>query len=807
MSHNHYFTTLRNLIPITVIFGCNTLGISQTLSGNIRDSANHPIDLVTVTLFQNNQIRENTLTDSTGYFHFHHLPPDRYIVRFSRVGFTLMDTTLTLADSMQLIIRIAAISEILMQQVTVTSSKPLIERKIDRLVFNVENSLTSAGLDAFDLLGRSPGVTADNGIIRMIGRGSVALMINDRILRMDQQSLIAYLKSIRSESVVRIEIITNPPSKYEAEGGAGLINIVLKRDSRIGYNGNVVTSMSQSTHPTGNTGMSLNYNRSSIQSFITLSSMYGSFAPYTNADYFFPSGAAWAQVNLRREFSESISGLLGLEWGITKSSSLGFSINGSRGTPNRSETTNLQVFNNSGKLDSVLTTSGKVKSVGLSTATNVHFKTALDTLGKTISVDFDWFANDGDRSTLFLVQNFLPGNIPSNFPPTNFLSKTPGQSSVYSLSLDFVFPRFWGWHLTTGHKSTWISNANSVALYTRTTNDYELNHAVSNTFNFDERTQAVYASMRRKLHTRFTVQLGLRAELTKTRGFSVEMDTAFLNDYFQVFPSTYLMYEPNNTNTFSLSYSRRITRPPLNYLNPYRIYYSPFLYAEGNPNLRQYFNNNLELSHTYKKRLSSSLAFSYSNNEPGSFAFADPSTTIQTLSVKNYLERTQVYLSTNVTFQKWNRLESVNSIEGFYASGKSSEPATLRRVRGFGGVISTRNSVTMDAKKLIVVSMDVIFQFPETSGITQYRSYFFIDAAFRATMLKRKLLLVINIRDPLRSRVIKSERLVNNVLQVYTSNNDSRRIALTVRYNFGSTKFKAGRSYFNSQTDQLRVKE
>ena len=171
------------------------------------------------------------------------------------------------------------------EKVNILVKKKLIERKADRLIFDVDASIASQGMDAGETLANVPMLKVDEnmGTISITGKSSVSVMINGKMLNLQGTALLNYLKSIRSENISKIEVITTPPSKYEAQGNSGLINIILKKNPNLGFSGNISTGLTQRTYFNGTTNGTLNYQTEKLS--LSLKTSYIDGAKRSNERY------------------------------------------------------------------------------------------------------------------------------------------------------------------------------------------------------------------------------------------------------------------------------------------------------------------------------------------------------------------------------------------------------------------------------------------------------------------------------------------------------------------------------------------
>ncbi|WP_343670537.1 carboxypeptidase regulatory-like domain-containing protein [Chitinophaga sp.] len=233
--------------------------ICQNITGQITNKEHKKIEFATINLYKDTSLIATTITDSTGGYIFNGVPDGIKRMQVSSIGYSNQE--ITFGNHRDTVINLQLIEEKNLKEIVVNSKKKLIEKKGDRLVFNVENSIMASSMDAFTALQNTPGVIITENAIRLIGKGSVSLMIDEKINHLPTDALINFLKNLPASDIAKIEIIANPPAQYEAQGNYGLINIVMKKSVRLGYNGDVYAKCKQTAYPMYKTGTSFYYDK------------------------------------------------------------------------------------------------------------------------------------------------------------------------------------------------------------------------------------------------------------------------------------------------------------------------------------------------------------------------------------------------------------------------------------------------------------------------------------------------------------------------------------------------------------------
>ncbi|MFT4024428.1 MAG: outer membrane beta-barrel protein [Flavihumibacter sp.] len=519
-----------------------------------------------------------------------------------------------------------------LKTVTVTAKKPLIEHQIDRSIINVAGMTGGTGGSSFELLEKLPGVQIGiNNDISLHGRGGVIIMIDGRTNYLAGTDIAAYLKSLPASLVDKIELIDNPPARYDANGNA-MINIRLKRNRLAGFTGSATVAGSQGVYARLNESLQLNYRSGKINLFSNLSHSFENDYNRNNYERLYldaqqqPTSQMVISSRNRSRVPSSVNGMMGLDWQLTRKWLSGFQVNAGN-YRQRSETGNEgRLLDMNGLTDSInnTRTTGRDtrKSAGLSAFSQYQFNDAGHELLTDIS--FQRYDNEGRQS--IVNENF---NATGHLQQTNgYYYLTPGRLDMLTLRAEYSRPLRNKGKLEAGLKSGWVQNDQ------QTTTDF---HQNSNHFIYRETVNALYGSWQ-KGWKHWGIQLGMRMEQTRTRGTQLGNQwiagSEHKRNYVQLFPTLYLQYKPDSSgkNTLTVILNRRIQRPNYQLLNPFLFYRDEYSYSLGNPLLLPQFQNRIELKYQRSNWLN--LALSYN-------AFSDVIFQITSLQDKIYLSRPQ----------------------------------------------------------------------------------------------------------------------------------------------------------------------
>ncbi|RKR80550.1 outer membrane receptor protein involved in Fe transport [Mucilaginibacter gracilis] len=784
----------------------STMGYSQSIiKGNVVDQQNQAIPNVTVTASKDNHTLVIALTDKNGNYTITLSGVNTFRLSFRSVGYKSIDTILT--DVKSTLINTKLYPEnISLSEVAISGKKPIVERKIDRIVFNVENSLASKGGDALDVLKASPGISVETDQISMIAKSHLRLMVDNVFIQLSGEDLINFLKTISSESIKDVEIISNPPAKYDAAGNSGIININLKKQRLNSWNAAVRGSMSQATFTSGTSGTSFDYNRGPL-SFYVNANYSLSVTKRTEGDQFFYPEELWNSDYNKKFNSRIFSGRVGFDYKFSKSYTMGIQYLGSLNKPLTIENSRINITNNAtGKLDSIVISAGNNNRNINNSSVNWHHNIKFDSLGKKMDINFDYLNYGSDLNRNFTSVNYYDNLLPTN---NSLISKLyTGQQNIHNYSgrIDFEIPFPWG-SLSYGAKASFSNTKNNILTFDQNGSAYILDKDQSNLFDYTENTQALYISANKKLSKRWFVQAGLRTEHTTTTGNSITLSQVNKNNYTYLFPTIYLSYNPDQSNSFVLDFGRRIDRPSFIDINPFRFYSSAYSYSEGNPLLKPMFGHTLTLTHTYKYNLSTSLYYSLETNGYDEIPSIDAATNTQYFTMQNYYTAHGMGIIENYTFNKYKWWES--NLFGFlwYGITKFKQNVGLPENNGFGAHISANNSFLIDSKSQFKAEVDVSVHTSKRDLVYRKNGYSTINAGVSYPVLNKKLDVTLMAYDIFRTDTRNFTTTTDMIKQNYYSYNDNRMIRISLSYKFGNKKINVKKQNFGNEDEIGRLQK
>ena len=616
----HFFCSISLIIKrlMLLLLGLLPLaGAAQQaapLTGTVRGSAGAPIEFATLTLHRaaDSVVVKTEFSDAQGQFRFDAPAGGRYLVSAAQVGYgRYWSPALAVpTDGLTLpVIGLQPSAATALQEITVTARKPLYEPQAGGTRVNVADSPLATGATALEVLSRAPGVGTDGkDNLSLRGRQGLLVVVDGKRMPLSGADLADYLKALPAEQVQSIELLTNPPAQYDAQGGAGVIAINLKKDQRLGTNGSATLGAGRGGYGRYTGGLALNHRRKNLN-------LYGNYT-YTERRYFtrYDFDRQYAATVLpaatSRQLNDQVSNLrshaakVGADCTLSKRTLLGASLTGLLSRIDNSVDTQSAFRGLDGGALSRYS-SVTAQNIGRpSGSANLNLRHALADSANAAALTFD--ADYGRYRTTRLTAQRAHYEEPQ--PVTRLLDGDQRSDlAIGTLKLDFNQPLPHRARLDAGAKATRVRSDNRVAFFNTANGVTTLNPLISKDFHYAENVNAVYVSLRAAgPHTSF--QAGLRAEQTNTRA---EFSGAAARErhYTQLFPSVSVQRTLSARHALSLALARRIDRPNYGQLNPLRFYIDPISYRAGNPGLIAQTSYSAELTHTYRQKFLAALAY------------------------------------------------------------------------------------------------------------------------------------------------------------------------------------------------------
>ncbi len=615
--------------------------------GIINDSGGNPVQFATVQLlkYPDSSLVKEMISDSLGGYHFKNITVGKYYVAISFTGmeklFSGVFEIRTPDDQLNQGIIYLRNSNQSLKDVTVSVKRPMIEQKIDRVVINVKNSITDAGGTALDVLEKSPGVTINrqNSNIAINGKNGVSVMINGKMSYMPTDALVQFLAGVPAGNIDRIELITTPPSKYDASGNGGYINIILINNPFAGFNGSYFLTAGYGKRGLGAAGINFNYRSDKINFYGNYSFNHDSYLqPSTGFTQFTKDGNTITNntYSNRDAIQEVQNARIGFDYQLDTSTIIGVLMSGynSRWTMIAH---NGATISQNNVLDTAIIT---VDDPELNLWQNVMANLNLQHTFKP-------------RKVLFLDANYIyyKDNNPNSYSADyydnskEFLYHEDLRSGkitpihFWVFSVDYTSPLGKNIAIETGAKISFSRFNNDVSVEKLNQGLWIPDSSLSANYLLKENIAAAYTSVVVNMNNNFTITAGLRYEYAASNLGTLKLADIVNRKYGELFPTIYISKKFNSENGLSLSYSRRITRPSFNDLAPFTVFFDPKTFYSGNPALQPAIANSIQGGYSYRN-YNFTISFTHEINTIDNFYFqiqkVDSVSGIVYLSTRNF---------------------------------------------------------------------------------------------------------------------------------------------------------------------------
>lgn len=779
------------LLLFLVTYFCQAQNLQ--LTGTILDKKNNtPLPFVTVTCKStSNKILTGSISDKNGNFKIEKLPKDSLLLSFQFIGYKTFEKKINLKEHNKIETIFLEENTTQLDEVEIQGETSTIIQKIDRKIINVGNDLTATGTTSLEMLENIPSININqlSGTVSLRGNENVRILVNGKPSNISTAQL---LKQIPSNSVKSVEIITNPSAKHTPEGMSGIINLILKKNTKIGFNGNLSVGVKQSrnlrpdislntNYKTGITNFHLNYN-ASCGDYETFNDLERTDIDLTqNIDFLS------ASVNHNIKF--------GVDIDITSKSIL--SMYTSQKFDENSLTTNTLVHENNSLIFDNKSFSDYNQKDG---TYNIDYVYHFDDKGQNLEIEFNHSTTKNPEKTTneeFINPNSKEYNYTNNIKDTR---------KLWLLNIDYVKPIKSG-KLEFGIEFRKQDFYNQILTDREAINDSATLQPVGNTYlDYDRSIYSGYINFNKKFN-KFAIQTGIRLEqfnLNALFSNTEQGNTPLKDNIFSWYPSASITYNFTKKDNLQFAYSRRVDRPSAYQVTPIQEWFSPLTISKGNLNLQPQFTNSLELNYTKtitKGYVSFGTFYRRTNDKIGRLLQQDnqnPDRTISSFTNYDFADSYGIELSASFKPVKWWTLRP--SFETYTQDSQGILNNNLETVKNT--LVKGRISNSFKASKKLSFQLSGVFRGKSENIQYSVQPYTMVNIGAR-----------LKIFDGRGSLTLRGTDIFNNINFGYTSNTpfiqkgkytlEYNSIYLGFSYNFGSGKNKnKGRKYRDSNEAQ-----
>lgn len=681
-----------------------------------------------------------------------------------------------------------------MKEVKVVAAKHIVERKPDRIIYNVENTTESPANDALVVLQKAPGISVDqDGNISMRGRRGVNVMLNGKMTYLSGTQLANLLRTTTANQIARIEVISNPSSKYDAEGNSGIVNIVMRKDQKLGTNGIVVLSYGRGKYGKSANGVNMNARGKKLN-------VFSSYNYFNNVGFndlrlnrtFYSNqvkDGAYRQSNYLLFPSQTHTGKLGVDYQINTSTTLGLLANTTFTQFNPKGDNRSVVEDAFGQDVSYFTSANRTRENWNNYSVNLNFKKVIDSAGSELTMDADYARYDNNADQRFTTKYFTMLDEEYKHPYL-IHGDVLGQLDIKAFKADYVKPLQHGFKWEAGCKSSLVKADNNLSYYDISDGNPVFDSTQSNHFIYSENINALYSTLSVE-KKKSSLQVGLRTEQTIARGNQLLNKRSFSRNYWQVFPTLFLTHKFSDKHDMGFSFSRRIQRPGYDMMNPFKLFIDAATFKEGNPYLLPQNSYLFELTHTYKQQVLTTFSASFINKSITEVLIpAEGQNNITIQTYKNINTQYIYSLNTSFPLQISRRWKMTNDVSVYYS--KYVGVLANSAIRSGTASFNAKTMQMFTLPRAYALQIDAFIQNGERYSFSSIQAYGAINLSVQKSFTKR-----VNVKLTANDLLYTSRFRGSSTYTDYNENfyvqRDSRTLVLAVTYKYGKNTVPGAR--------------
>ncbi len=768
---------------------CNCICAQITIGGTIQDEHQTPIPYVNVIVYKqlDTTLVKGSITDTSGRFTIE-LNPGDYKVVFSSIGYGTETFLVSESKEFGIITLGTQLEEL--EGVTIVANKPLLQIKKDKLVVNVAGNATSLGNSVVEVLQKAPGVMVDqNTTVLLNGRSGVRIFIDGKDTRLNGSELGNLLQNMSSANIDKIEIISNPSAQFEAQGNAGIINILTKQGKLFGTNAGFSTAFGSGRYFRWEKSLNFNHRSEKLN-------LYG--------QYTLAKRDEWLRVDIDRTFlnenREIISNIelnnvfklpieihtprLGLDYEVNNHLSFGFLFSGIFNNEEQNAINNINGFNGNGEqiLNQITNTENTSNWTNLTGNFNLKYtfenKSFLD-----FDIDVAKYINKLDQrfhTSFFALDNDV-------LDSTVLIGDIDGGLKLFGLSVDYEYTPEEGKTLKAGYKSV-SARTNNEVKYFGFMDANILDSNLVNLFQYDESIHSTYLSYFLG-GEKWSFDFGLRGEYTDIKGVQKTINETFNINYFSLFPSLSITHSLNENNRLGFSVGRRIDRPIYYQLNPFPLFIDTNTFRIGNPLLRPQFTWSTQANYTIRNKYFIAISFAITEDFISEGALQNGNNEevlLQPINIDR-VKNVALTLSVPLEIDSWLQSNislnaSLNRFEGQISGSQ------LDRSTPITNLSSNHSFILGNGYEL---ELSTFHLFSHFSGITELETISSVSIGGKKSFLDGRATISLNINDIFWNQYPVGRTDFAGLIDNFRSYQDSRYVMLALNYKFGKQSIRS----------------
>lgn len=724
---------------------------TSSLHGTILDQKEQVIDYASVLLLSNDStLIKGTVVNQQGCYSID-IAPGKYILHIRAIGFKdIFQKIVFPKEGLEQIFHMS-VNNFVLSEVVVTSKKPLVRREADKIIFDA-SSIAPSSNDALDILKNVPGVLVTNDEVSILGQQGVKILINDREQKMSTKEFLVLLKSYQAEQIDKIEVMTTPSSKFDAEGSAGILNIKLKK-AKIDYMSTTLNyAHSYDKQHTNTASANFIYNKNRINMTLNAYGLLGkSRYEERNQEEYKSFNRNNSSNSIKKNNVYNLRG--DIDYKINSKATVGVLVTYYKNSTKRNLDGTSKFYSKTNfKLDSLLLSQNPKNGTNQSYRVGLYSDIKIDSLGKKIHFDLDYLHSKSHSESVFSSKTYDPlmSYIGGNYGFNN--DNNRNINAVIS-SVDFILP-FKKYTINLGAKISLAKTKNQIEYYNQ-----PLLEDQNDNFFFTENIYALYADFRKKINSKLTFKSGLRLEHTYTKGENRDAPVNHLQQnenkesYTRLFPVLYLGYKPHKDHQFNFSLSSRISRPSFRNINPFVLYTNKYSTVSGKPDLKPAYTYKVNLGYTLKGNFSIDAFYSYKTNGFTQVQKTDVSKLTLNTFWDNVLDIQTIGINNSYSFNKlnWMRMFLLHGI--YYEKSQSNSSYTIPTRNSLSYIAMLNTSFFFNKEKTFTSWLNASYSSPQKLATMDLRSQYNLNIGARYGLCENKLKIALSLNHIISSHV------------------------------------------------------
>lgn len=769
-------------------------GIAQTqnnrhISGTVKNKAGKALEYVLLNLYKydhQDSIKKQALfTDLDGKYLFSNLDTGRYSIKASYMGYADFQTL-----RFNFTNKNEQVPDLVMQEnstglneVSITATRQIIERKADRLIFHVAASASAAGSPLLDVLKMVPGISVINDKLNIRGKEGLIVMIDSRRTYMTGDELLSYLKNTPAEAIAQLEVITNPSARYDAEGNVGIINIKTKHSTLTGATGTLSQTIGFGRYLKSTTGGQVTYTGSKLTLFGNSYLSYNkSFEDYTAEKSLNNSEQLLSKDHNIKNSRNNYAYQAGFDYRINARNSFGGVLDGSLRPDYQSQ--GLSKVEKTGTDPQYIQSFSPAKTSNTNNAANLHYYWNNDLNTDLFSADANYVNYNYDLHSSLINDYYASPQYDQGtlLNQEQLRNQSIREVEVLAGKADYTHKWASKHSFETGIKWSQVKTNSDLVYELLQASQWVNDPGKTNQYRFTEQIYAGYVNYNGQFG-KFNLQTGLRAEQTTNTGFSKTLNTEVKGNYLKLFPSVFISSSFLKNHSWSASYSYRIDRPTYSYLNPFTFINNPYSYFRGNPYLKPQFTHSLEANYDFKKKLFVSLSYQRTIDMISEVTEIGNAADVIGGTRANLNRMDSYSLTINAPFQPFKGWD-LNLYAGAFNN-------SIKDLQGF-----SNKQTTFTASLNTTVSLPAVFMLDANGSYQSAMSYgtilldpiYSVNAGIKRSFLTKKLNLKLSISDIFNLQKVSYTSSYASISTYGLNTAENRVFRLTASYKFGRSK-------------------